>query len=321
MAPNGQSPRPGGLWRLFLGVLVFALFAPVGLIVAPLALLLLLDGTRDSRTRIAGAFASVLAALWLFQAGGLPDQTVKAAGLIAAVVFVGFTVLGNATTIHRGLAAAGAALLGVSAGFVVLGRTWGELSWSVEHQIGFATRQIAGRMWTTPDGGPLPETTAAMLRDSQVILERMAAFAAEYFSALLAIEILIGLTLAYALYRRVSVAPAGRPPDAFRDFTFSEHLGWIPVLGIVMLLIPKLAFLKTAAGNAVLLGAAIYALRGAAVFSFVLASTGTSVLLLVLVGLAVVTMLPLMAAGAIVLGVLDTGLNIRKRWANMPARG
>jgi len=60
----------------------------------------------------------------------------------------------------------------------------------------------------------------------------------------------------------------------------------------------------------------LYAVRGAAVATFGLAAAGgTGFGTIALIALAVLFILPAMAAGAIVLGVVDAGLDLRRRWS------
>ncbi|MBI2614929.1 MAG: DUF2232 domain-containing protein [Gemmatimonadetes bacterium] len=115
-------------------------------------------------------------------------------------------------------------------------------------------------------------------------------------------------------------SPTGVPPGRFREFRFSEHLGWVGAVALLVMLVPRLAAAKVAAINLLLVSGLLYAVRGAAVTAFGIAllggaGCGTAALF----GLLALFVLPAVVAGAIVLGVIDAGMDLRKRWATPPA--
>ncbi len=93
------------------------------------------------------------------------------------------------------------------------------------------------------------------------------------------------------------------------------------MLPLIAILVPKLVAAKAAAANLLLLGAVLYALRGAAVAVFALhALGGGGFFLRLFLMVILVLMLPFVLGGAILLGVLDGGLDLRRRWRNAAAR-
>jgi uncharacterized protein YybS (DUF2232 family) len=138
---------------------------------------------------------------------------------------------------------------------------------------------------------------------------------ADQYAATLVIQLLAGLSLTAAIYHRVHRQPRGAPPGRFRDFRFSEHLGWVGAVSLLVVLIPRLAAAKGAALNLLVVTGLLYALRGMAVAAFGITLLGGAgcgtVALFVLLMLFV---LPAVVAGAIVLGVVDAGMDLRKRW-------
>ena len=131
-----------------------------------------------------------------------------------------------------------------------------------------------------------------------------------------------GLLLATAVHDRITTKPLGAPLARFSDFRFSEHLGWGAVLSLVAVLLPKLAVLKTAASNVLLFAAALYAVRVAAAAAVVFEAIGAgSFLLSLLLAVIILLMLPVAAGGILVLGVLDTGIDFRRRWRPKPPVG
>lgn len=319
MSVRPEPPDGRRLGPLLAGTLLYVLFAPIGLVVLPLGMLLLFSNPTGRRERIALLGSAFFAIWWLLGVGEAPEQTVRAAALIGAVAYATMTVTSKISTTHKGLLASLLGVTGVTIGYLTSGVSWAEISWLVQQRIGFITRQILGRMWSSPD--ELPNSTILMLGEAEQIFAGMARFVGANYAGLLTIEMLIGFAIATALYNRVSDAPQGVANGSLKNFTFTEHLGWMAILGLVGLLLPKIAAVKAVAGNLALVAAAIYGLRGVAVLSFAMSATGGSVLLAIIIGIAFVFMLPVMAGGAIVIGILDTGLNIRKRWIKPPARG
>jgi hypothetical protein len=307
------------LGPLVAGTLFFVLFAPVGLVVLPLAAMLLFSSSweRKERTFLWGSV--IFGLWWLSGVGEAPEQTIRAAALIGSVVYGMLTVTTGASTTHKGLIASLIGITGVSTGYLASAVTWAEVSWIVEHRIGFLTRQVLGRMWTSPDA--LPNATILMLGQAEEVFGTTARFVGANYAAIIVLQMLVGFGIATAIYHRVSEKPLGAPNGNLKSFEFTEHLGWLAVFGLAGLLVPKLAIFKAVASNFVLVAAAIYALRGVAVVSFAMTAMGGSVFLTILLGIAFVFMLPVLVAGAIVVGILDTGLNIRNRWAKPPARG
>lgn len=306
--------RERGITRLALATLGFAAFAPLGLCLVPLATLLLASHPRRRPEVIAAAVVTGMSLVWLAHVGEPPDQLARAVAVIGGGAFLLATLYSRSTVTHRALLAVATAGVAMLLLFPVLGWSWHQVRWWVEHRTGFAVRlalgQVAARRPTT--GGGWPE------------LERWfqtgVGFLADQYAAVLAIQLLAGLGLAAAVYYRVCGSPAGVRPGPFRDFRFSEHLGWVGVVALLVVLIPRLAAAKVAAVNLLLVAGLLYAVRGAAVTAFGIAllggaGWGTAALF----GLLAMFILPAVVAGAIVLGVIDAGMDLRRRWARPAA--
>lgn len=317
--PSERTPT-GGLGRLLAAAIGFSLVAPAALIALPLAALLVVSHPRTSTASLALGVAAAIALWWLVLPGELPDQAVRAATVIATAVFVTLSERTQLTVTHRVLAAVGAAGAGVTALLGVLGSSWGAVEWSVGRRYGLATRSLIGQLWTASgqlsgEESRLPQALA----DFDAWLGSLVEVAARYFPAITAFELMAGLALATALAHRVAHRPVGRPLGRLREFRFSEHLGWAAVVPLVVLLLPMLAAAKTAAANVLAVAAGLYALRGVAVAAFGLATAGIGGAGLA-VGAALLTLilLPVAAAGAILMGLLDAGLDLRRRWSTPP---
>jgi uncharacterized protein YybS (DUF2232 family) len=130
----------------------------------------------------------------------------------------------------------------------------------------------------------------------------------------------VGLVLATALYRRFAPA-ANVKMGRFRDLRFSEHLGWVAVVALAIVLATRAATVKLLAANVLVVSGLLYALRGAAVTWYGLTlSGGPGFLTTGLIAFSVVFMLPVVLIGTILVGVVDAGLDLRRRWATPQER-
>ncbi len=133
------------------------------------------------------------------------------------------------------------------------------------------------------------------------------------FPALLALESLAALALAWSLYHRMSRARIGPPLAPFRQFRFSDQMVWGLISGLVIAAVPTLAGLRGVGANLLVFFGALYALRGVGVLSWLFKPGWlTTVALAVTIPL----LFPLYAAGALAFGVGDTWIDWRRR----PAR-
>jgi hypothetical protein len=152
------------------------------------------------------------------------------------------------------------------------------------------------------------------------ILEVTVRFMADYYVGLMTLQIIAGLALATAVYHRLASKPRGEPPGRFREFCFTEHLGWPAMASLVVVLVPRLSAAKLGASNVLLVLAALYALRGVAVATAGLQHLGSGLITFLTVVTACL-MLPVAAIGAILLGIVDTSFDLRRRWVSPSAGG
>jgi len=312
-APSGQRPS-GRLGRVAFGAAAFAVFAPAGLATLPLAVLVLLSRPRTVAEVTAAAIAGGFSLWWLIQPGTIADQTARAAAVIGTAAFVLATRFFRSSLTHRTLFAAAAAAVALGLMFLAGPWAWSDVRFWVEHRTGFAVRVVLGPFWMTQSGSA--SASAGTLADLERWFDMSVRLLADQYAAVLALQLMAGLALAWTIYRRVAREPEGDAPGRFRDFRFTEHLGWLAVVALTTVLIPRLAAAKLAAANLLLVTGVLYAVRGAAVATFGLAAAGgTGFGTIALIALAVLFILPAMAAGAIVLGVVDAGLDLRRRWS------
>jgi hypothetical protein len=288
-----------------VGALAQALAAPAALVALPTTALLLLVG-RSRRARLVGAVVAVPVLAWLLGPGELPDQVMRTSALITAAVFGVVSTRPAVRFAHRALLALGAAAAGVTLAFLAFGWSWDRLHWWVSFRLGAALRLLlaasASRGAGAPGGLDRP--------DFEAMLGSLVRTSADLYPATLALELLLGLAIAVALAPRLAGAPVGRPLGRFAEFRFSEHLGWMLVLALAAVLVPGLGPARPAALNVLVVMAVLYGLRGCAVVLAALRAIRAGPILYAAAVLAVFFMLP----GTVLLGVLDAGLNLRRRW-------
>jgi hypothetical protein len=130
--------------------------------------------------------------------------------------------------------------------------------------------------------------------------------------AMLALQTLAAMALAWALFHRFSRTRLGEPLGRVREFRFNDHWIWSVIVGLVVALLPALESLRPLGVNLLVFFGTLYALRGAGVLAFFL-RPGRS-LLGVLVGVALLLLLRDGAAIALgLVGLGDTWADWRRR--------
>ena len=208
-----------------------------------------------------------------------------------------------------GLAAAAAALV-----VLVTPLSWDEVAWRVTQHFGYQARQVLGAMAAAAEltGGDAPGVVATMDRSVETGIR----MASGVFPALLLLQSLAALALAWGLYRRLAREPVGEPVGTLREFRFDDNLVWGIVLALVALLVPRPAGLGALGGNLAVFFGGLYAVRGVAVASALAAAAGIRGWGAVLGGSVMVLFLaPVAALVALALGVTDTWVDWRARLA------
>jgi hypothetical protein len=299
-----------------IGVVAFAFLAPVALIALPVAALIVASRPKRLREWIIAGAAAGMGLAWLLIPGELPDQLLRAATVLGTAVFVALTIRTHLSFIHRALASVAATTMALAGLVPLAGTSWGGIRWWVEHQTGLSARALVGTLWSV--GSENQDAYPTLVRLQQGF-EQVVALIAELYPALLVLQLTAGLGLATAIVHRVSASPVGRPIGRFRDFRFSEHLGWAAAIPLVALIIPTLVAAKTAAANLLFVMGTLFALRGAAVAAFGFGVVGIGgAFTWALIAVAVFFLLPVAIGGVIVLGVIDAGLDLRRRWRSSP---
>ena len=150
----------------------------------------------------------------------------------------------------------------------------------------------------------------ALARESSDRLRQLPPITARLYPAVLALESLAVLALAWGLYHRVSRTRIGLPLAPLRDFRFNDQLVWGLVLGITAVAVPTLKAFSTIGLNLLLFFGVLYALRGLGVLAWFFAPGRLMVALTI--GLAIF-MWPLLGVFALGVGLGDTWLDWRSK--------
>ena len=329
------SPRERG-WRSVVGGLVLLLVLPamppfsVVLPVTETALLLVpalaacaLAGWKAGG-RLFLAVLWVAFAAWVVVTGPAGSQYALLArgwGVLVAVAFGAWALLWpERSFLPRALASVAAALVvggllsvivpGGSAGVrQVVGRE------TLRRADAFETdwnQRLASKDWASFRATNAKTATwfEESLVEQRTMVRRTAERSPSLFPALLALETLAALGLAWALYHRVGRARIGAPLASLRLFRFNDQFIWGLVGGLALLVVPGLGPVRSLGANLLLFFGALYGLRGAGVALFLLAPGR-----LMTVVMVSVSVLFAGAAGVIFvgLGLGDTWLDWRRR--------
>lgn len=276
-----QSSVLVGLPFLVLG-LVLGMRRPGVFLAAVLALVLVAgDGARDG--------------LWYVERGW---------GFLIGGWFLALTIRDpEAPFSKRALGAVGGAALAALVFFGIRSGSWGAVDWAIERRVGggIATAMEALRL-LRGDGSVPPALVTALYDTVQTQVK--------VFPALVGISSMAALGVAWWLYVRLTTgSDQGLGP--LRDFRFNDHLVWVFIAGLVLILPRWEDVVARVGANAVVFMGALYAVRGAAVILFL--SGGLSFLGYVMLGFGLVFLPPLVLTGAMVIGLGDTWLDVRRR--------
>lgn len=336
-APAAPAPQRGSWRRLALGLSVFALapmlpairaFVPIEQTVVMLAAVLAacaLAGWRNGgRVSLAVAWVAIAAAL-LAAPAGPPGSSYDwmARGwilLVAASFGLVSIVIGAEAFFPRALSALavatslGFALVLVSPGGPgrVANAMAAEFNRRNDQSIAYLRRVSEQPEWKEMvERSPGLERMAA---DNEILLAGIPQWSTVVMPALLALESLAAMALAWALFHRMSSTPLGPPLGKLRDFRFNDHLVWGVAVGASIYLLQAFAEGKNAGLNLLVFFGLLYVLRGLGILAW-MSRTRAVTVVLVFIG---IFMWPLVAALAFGLGLGDTWLDLRARAAARP---
>jgi hypothetical protein len=328
------EPRRG--WRKLLLAFIAFVLIPA----SPLRSLLPVDETMMLFVPAIAACALVgwwaggrmfSALLWVALAVVMTTQDVAATGvygnmirgwslLLAGAFGVACIVGPNRAFFSKALSAVAVALC-VGFGIAMLGSgglpgTADAIASEFARRNAEAIAGISKAMQQWPELSNMPAFTDFSSTANQ-ILSGFSRVGQAMFPALLALESLAALGLAWALYHRLTRQRIGVPLAPLREFRFNDQFVWGLIVGLIILVLPILAGVRTVGGNLVLFFGALYAMRGLGVLAWFM-SPGTFATTLVagaiLVWVPVVNVVAIL--GFMTLGVTALGLGVGDTWAD-----
>jgi len=224
---------------------------------------------------------------------------VRAAAVLVSGSYLALTVWRPSNQLSRCLAATGGAGIALGGWMIGLGVRWTELRQSIQLDLAEIDR-LARAQWSGMSGATEALADLAGMADTLSML----------YPGLLALAAIAGLRLAWSWYHRIAERPIGPAPAPFAAFSFNDQMVWGLVIGVALLLLP-LPGVRVIGDNLVLVWAALYAVRGMAVFAAIAGRVPAPVLVV----LAAVTLLllPFVVGGLTLLGLADTWLDFRRR--------
>jgi hypothetical protein len=290
-------PRAAGLLGV---VLATSIVHPGVLIAVPLLVLLGAHGLRGAGVVIAALLATVVVAM------GSRDGVWYAERAWSVLIGGGFLaltmVVPNWAPSARALAAVAGAAAVAAGVLVVRADAWGALDAAVSGGLRASLDETLATLATMRGGEPSPALVSAF--------RQVAETQAAVFPAMVGLASMAALGVAWWIRTRL----AGEGDQALgplRDFRFNDHLVWLLVGGLLLVFVQWGDALARVGSNALVFMAALYMLRGAAVFMFVSGGLSLFGYATVLVGLIVAA--PILMGISVLIGVGDTWLDLRSR--------
>jgi hypothetical protein len=171
-----------------------------------------------------------------------------------------------------------------------------------------ALRQVSAQ----PEWKEVIDKSPALQRlteESETQLNAIPTWSTILVPALLALESLAALGLAWALYHRMSRISIGPQLGRIRDFRFNDQLVWGVAVGASIWLLPSFAEGKNAGLNLLLFFGVLYVLRGIGILAWMARGKALTYMMVVLAIFA----WPIATALAFGLGLGDTWLDLRAR--------
>jgi len=160
-----------------------------------------------------------------------------------------------------------------------------------------------------------------MPEQMESLLDAAARAGTRLFPALLALESLCAVALAWATYHRFSRTRLGPPLAPISQFRFNDQLVWGLIVGLTVLFVPTLADARPLGQNFVLFFGALFVLRGLGVLAWFLAPRRLTPLIVTAVVLLYVPVVNYVAVlGLTLLLVVAFGLGLGDTWADWRSR-
>lgn len=303
-AVRGGRAGWGTAVALSVAVLAFSAFDALALVFLPMSLLLVaLPGQRRLVWVLAGALLFLVA---LGLSAGSFAVLSQGWGLTLGALFLVVTLVRPEwSVIARALTAVGSTVGMATIAVVSSGQLAGFERLVRDHLETVSSATIGDLQTRIPDSEWLAELQAAAQQVSE--------FQVELFPALLALQSVAALALASWWVRRLGRSDSGAFEVApLAEFSFNDQLIWVLIAGVILLLLPIGGGVDRIATNVLVFMGALYALRGFGVFIY-LAIASRSIATMVLGAIAFIFLYPVALTAALLMGVGDTWLDVRRR--------
>jgi Predicted membrane protein (DUF2232) len=245
------------------------------------------------------------------------DLVTKGWSLTLAAAFGLVSVLGT----HRSFFIRALSSVGITLGVAVLvfvgsgsraDRVRGMLSDEIDRRLQASTEkwQSTAKTDDWKDFAEKHPSAASVIEDGEQQLRAVPPVTLALFPALLAVESLASLALAWSLYHRAARVRIGAPLRPLSEFRYNDQLVWGLVLGVTMLVVPTLQESRGLGLNLAIFFGVLYALRGLGVLAWFLAPRRPA---LVLLGIAALLAWPVVGVFSLGLGLADTWIDWRGR--------
>jgi len=327
------SDKKSQSWRpLLWGLAVFLLlpWVPLGDVIFPVQQTLLLFVSALAACALIGwktGSRAALAVIWLtlavwmlVQPAGPPgtayDQMARGWAILLAASFGVVSLLSSTTAFFvRGLSAVGLALavaftiaLSSSSGVARIQHAGGE---DLMRRAAASLNQFQQK-WDT-EGWKDLTARAPLLQaadDWAADIEReIPKHTTPLIPALLALESLAALGLAFSIYNRLSGVKIGPALGPLTEFRFNDQIIWALAVGLTLSLLPAFSEGRNAGFNLLLFFGALYAIRGLGVLAWISRGRYLFIILLSLIPQGIL----LLGVLALALGLGDTWLDLRRR--------
>ncbi|MEO8636286.1 MAG: hypothetical protein ABI587_13520 [Gemmatimonadales bacterium] len=293
--------------RAVLLLVAYLLLFPPLFVLGPLAGLLAASRPATLREWMWIGAAGLWLTLSLSLPGGIAPQMTQAWPLFVTTAFVALMLVGRRALVPGALLATIFGLGGATGWIWSLGTRWQDIQLAMARMGWEQCRQLLIQIRALA-----PEKAAGL----QVAVEAMAdgvGWMVELYPALLVLSALPGLAIAWSWYHRLAAHPTGAPAGRFAEFRFSDQFVWGVVLALVGIVAPVPDQLQPVLGNIALVAGGLYAARGAAIVWGGIEEF--PLLVLIVIGVGIIFILPVALGGLFSLGLADTWVDFRRRFA------
>ncbi len=275
---------------------------------APLALLLLAAGPRGLRHWLWLGVALILASLWSLSMAGPSSGFAAAVAVVSGGLFVALALWSAGRPAGRAVVAASVAFLLALAGSTLLGQPWPVVEAEFAATV---SRSFERQAAAFAAGGFSPELVQQLraLGDSSATI-------AHYLAAVIVLQAIGGLVIAWRWHERVASSPLPPAAERFREYRFSDHAAWVLILGLALVLgraqaeVAGLALFRWGANLLAVVGV-LYLARGLAVYASAASRTARHVTFILVV--VAILLWPIAGSGLALLGLADSWIDFRRR--------